>query len=409
MVQIIQEKSFGSDFGKALGSGLGAGVSQGLEERATNKKKMADLAKENKEIFDATGIQLRGTTEATRKIEFSEALKERNRQQKIGEDLNANRKTNTALENERGLEAGSLSGFENDPSMAEQVTRPAKEPKKTEASQPIDPEQLKIIQGVRQTPEYQKADPFTKYQILTDRGVSVRNAEAESKIAVEQRKSDPEYQRQEQLTKAQVTADITYDSELQNRIKKTVLKDESLDRIEKIVRKGVTGKPIDQILESAGLISKTSEGRRELAAELKNQYTDFKEIAGSQLSAMEFSILSGAYPNPNFSEEANLAIVKNLKIVSGTLKKEYEIAQRLKKENGGKIPEGLQSKVNNELFDYIASQKYEMKQNLQKIMNEQYKVPKGKVLMFINGNPEDPIVVSPDEIEHYEGLGASIP
>lgn len=61
----------------------------------------------------------------------------------------------------------------------------------TQASQPINPDQLKRIQDVRRTPEYENASPSMKYRLLTDNGVSKENAEAESKISAEEEKNKP--------------------------------------------------------------------------------------------------------------------------------------------------------------------------------------------------------------------------
>jgi hypothetical protein len=57
--------------------------------------------------------------------------------------------------------------------------------KKTQASQPIDPEQLKIIQDVRNNPAYEEASPAKKYQMMTDAGVSKENSVAEANIHAE--------------------------------------------------------------------------------------------------------------------------------------------------------------------------------------------------------------------------------
>ncbi len=66
--------------------------------------------------------------------------------------------------------------------MAEQISRPQKPNKKTQASQPIDAEQLKIIQNVRSQPGYDDMDEVDQYRALTNSGVSKENAETESKL-----------------------------------------------------------------------------------------------------------------------------------------------------------------------------------------------------------------------------------
>jgi hypothetical protein len=61
--------------------------------------------------------------------------------------------------------------------------------KKTQASQPIDSEQLNLIQQTRNDPRYEKSSPPKKYQLLTDNGVSKENAKAEADLFSEQEKT----------------------------------------------------------------------------------------------------------------------------------------------------------------------------------------------------------------------------
>src|SRR5690606_7320323 len=98
------------------------------------------------------------------------------------------------LEQRRGLEKGSLEPYAEDLSFAEKVT---KQPKATQASQPIDPDQIKRIQNVRNTDEFKKSSPAKKYQLLTDAGVSKENAKAEADIFAEEEKGlDKSYEAQ---------------------------------------------------------------------------------------------------------------------------------------------------------------------------------------------------------------------
>lgn len=86
------------------------------------------------------------------------------------------------LEAKRGLEKGSLRAYGNNVKLAELTSRLSTEPKKTQASQPIDPDQLKRIQEARKTPDYNDLDEVDQYRLLTDYGVSKENAEAEAKL-----------------------------------------------------------------------------------------------------------------------------------------------------------------------------------------------------------------------------------
>jgi len=79
MVTLLPKvRSFGEEFGEAIGGGLGQGYQQGREE----SRKMAELARENAEIKEATGIDLSGQTDPEmRKASFIEQLRGQQRSQ----------------------------------------------------------------------------------------------------------------------------------------------------------------------------------------------------------------------------------------------------------------------------------------------------------------------------------------
>lgn len=78
MVQVLEEApSFGSLFGRAIGQGAGEGLTSAMQK----KQKMAQLAKEDEEIFNSTGINLRGILDPElRKARFTEELKGKNKE-----------------------------------------------------------------------------------------------------------------------------------------------------------------------------------------------------------------------------------------------------------------------------------------------------------------------------------------
>ncbi len=59
------------------------------------------------------------------------------------------------------------------------------------STQPLTPDQLNNLNKVRQDPEYDSASPSKKYRMLTNGGVSQKNAEAESKIYAEEEANKP--------------------------------------------------------------------------------------------------------------------------------------------------------------------------------------------------------------------------
>lgn len=250
-------------------------------------------------------------------------------------------------------------------------------------------------------------DPNLGRLLQQQKDVALREKRAEREFEEKQKKSSPEYQRQQKLTEAQASADIKYNQELQSSQKQHEIKSQTLDRLEKLNKKGVTGKPYEKLLEKMGLVSLTSEGRREFAADVKNLITDIRSILGAQFSQFEFQTILNAYPSPDFSKEANASIIKNLQDFQNIRKKEFEIANQLKKGNGGKIPEDFQAIVNDKLQEYVQSKLPEIKENTRKIMNEEYGIKPGFVLMFDPGG--EPLNVPMDQIEQYISLGAEMP
>ncbi len=238
-------------------------------------------------------------------------------------------------------------------------------------------------------------------------GILGNIAKAEIDRRKHEKEISPEFKRQQTLTQAQAQSDVKYNTQLQEASKQHELKERTLDRLEQLNKKGVTGKPWEKLAEKVGLVNITSEGRREFAADVKNLITDIRSILGAQFTGFEFQTILNAYPSADFSKEANSAIIKNLKEFQDIKKKEVEFAQQLKKENKGRIPEDFQSKVNERVREYASSRIPVIKENTRKIVNEEYGIPEGHTLMF---DPEgEPLSVSENEIDKYLEIGAILP
>lgn len=250
-------------------------------------------------------------------------------------------------------------------------------------------------------------DPNIARSLQHSKDVALREKRAKDEYDLKVERASPEHKREEQLASSQAQADVKYNQTLQELSKQHELKEQSLERLESLNKKGVTGKPFEKLLEKAGLVNLTSDGRREFAADVKNLITDIRSILGGQFSNFEFQTILNAYPSVDFSKEANEAIIKNLKGFQDIKKKEVEYATQLKKENKGKIPFDFQSQVNEKVRDYAASKVEEFKKNNQKIMGEEFGITPGNTLMLDpNGEPLD---VPPKDVEKYQSLGATLP
>lgn len=250
-------------------------------------------------------------------------------------------------------------------------------------------------------------DPNLARSLMHAKDVGLREKREFEKLKIQQKKLSPEHIREQHLESSQAQADVKYNQQLQEASKQHELKERTLDRLEELNRKGVTGKPWEKIAEKAGFVNITSEGRREFAADVKNLITDIRSILGGQFSNFEFQTILNAYPSADFSKEANSAIIRNLKEFQDIKKKEVEFAEKLKKENNNKVPIDFQAKVNDKVREYAGSKFSKIKENTRQIMNEEYGIPKGFTLMF---DPEgNEMSVPENEIVKLLELGATLP
>jgi hypothetical protein len=221
MVQIIEENrkpTTTERFNQAFGNIVNTGSQLAMAREQGKKQKEID-----KRLSEKLGFDISGLDPEIKKLVVAETLKGQTKAQESAAELAGNRQSIRGIESQRNLPEGSLSAFENNPSLAEQTTRPGKEPKKTQASQPIDPEQLSIIKNIRNTDAYKSADPLTKYQILTDSGVSKENAQAEADIAskqadIHQKSFESSYKAQEDFINDTTASYKGFESEMKPRL-----------------------------------------------------------------------------------------------------------------------------------------------------------------------------------------------
>lgn len=250
-------------------------------------------------------------------------------------------------------------------------------------------------------------DPNMGRALSHAKDVALREKREQRNFEALQEQRSPEKIREKQLTHAQSTADVNYNKDLQAAHKQHEIKTQTLDRLEELNKKGVSGKPYEKLLEKFGLINLTSEGRREFAADVKNLITDIKAILGGQFSQYEFQTILNAYPSADFSQGANEAIIRNLKDFQDIRNQEFKIAKNLKSENGGKIPEDFQSKVNDRLQEYAQSKIPQIKANSQEIMREQLGLPVGFTVLIAPDGEQ--LGVPNDEVDRLIELGAQMP
>jgi hypothetical protein len=316
----------------------------------------------------------------------------------------ANKNIIADLEQRRGLPAGSLADYAEDPKMAEQVSRPPREGKQNQADRPPDQDQLDRIEKVTSSPQWEKASLSQKQQLLMRGGVSTPNQKPIMDAYSEEQKPS---ERDKVLTQEQAKDDVKFSQGQAEALKLIDAQQRTLDRADELNEQGVTGGLLDQALEKVGLLQYTSDGRREYTSiskdALKNQ--NIKAIVGSQMSQMEFSFFAQATINPNFSKEANKRIIQKEKIALRYQKLYADITKNLIEQNGGQIPERLQDKVNAEYAkqsEKLTKELKEVNADFQAIQ----KVPPGQVLMY--DKKRRPLHVPENEVEKYSKMGATL-
>lgn len=205
MVQIIEENRKPSTlekFGNAF-SNLNKMAAQFMISKLEKEKQ----DKEDAALSKMTGQDFSSIRDPElRKRLLQGSIDDKNKASEFASKIQGNRNILRSIEKERNLETGSLEGYVNDPKMAEKATRPSKEPKKTQASQPIDPEQMKIIKEVRNSPGFDEMDDVDQYRAMTSAGVSKENAEVEAKLTGEklkrsQQSNEASYKAQDEFIK----------------------------------------------------------------------------------------------------------------------------------------------------------------------------------------------------------------
>lgn len=390
MVQILPNNEKRSGLESVL-IGLNAAV-PGIQEFLGKRESQRSMSAEN-EAAKRLGIDLSGINDPKMRQEaFKQLMEVRNAPDKFRSQYDAKNKSQLDMLRNLGLGKsfegnGSKQEFKGNDSNEINVDLPS-----------LIPEEDIIAASL--------VNPSLANTWQRQNEMMMSEARHNQKMMQQQLERSPEFKREQQLTQEQAKADSKYFNELQSASKQHAIKMQSLNNLERLNKKGVTGKPYEKLLEKFGLVGLTSSGRREFSADVKNLITDIRSILGSQFTGFEFQTILNAYPSADFSKEANESIIKNLQEFEKIRDKEFQIANELKKENGGRVPEGFQEKVNERLQEYAYSRLPEIKSNTYEIMKEEYGIPAENVLMF---SPDgEPLNVPSGQVDYYESLGAKM-
>lgn len=319
-------------------------IAQNFLERYEQKKNLEAENQKLKDLgYDVGGI----TSKEGRQAVFSGTNSEKLEKAKRLATLQENREIISQLEQDRGLAPGSLKKYESNPAMAEKVTKPITQ-KKTQASQPIDPEQLDIIKKVRETPEFQKASPAKKYQIMTDAGASKENAEAESKIFAEEQKTRSEQTKAKQHEREFFhTESKKYDEALTEQSTAAEKKNRAMESQLKIAHK--LGK-WDRVISAFAGQTKwgdllKSSNAQEFDSYALPQMEGLRQILGGVLSDSDIRLIMQKVVTSSKTPEANEKIAKYLMSENNYILSKKHIGDELKRNNGGYRPANYESEI----------------------------------------------------------------
>ncbi len=312
-----------------------------------------------------------------------------------------NLEQNNFIQQERGRKEGEGAAFVDNPKLYEQVTRPQNQ---RQSDQPVNEDQRKRIDHTVDQPGFNELSPSDQTLALIRNGVSKENTKAVVEPRIEQAKI--EAKRGGKIAEQQAEADVKFYNAQMAQIPLLEASARTLDRAEELNEQGVTGSVWDQLMEGAGLLQFTSEGRREFASlakdAVKNQ--NIKSVIGSQISQLEFGFFRDATINPNFSKEANRQVIKKERLGKRYEKLYADVTKNIVDENNGTIPVNFQAKVNTEFAKQAEKISTELKK-VAKTFNEIQNVPKGHVLMY--DEDRNPLHVPEDQAEQASKEGAS--
>lgn len=350
MVQIFPAAQKKPSFSQRLSQGVGQGlemIQPLIEQHQENRAKASNLEKENEYYERLTGKKLDTNNPEIRKMAFQNAFKGLEEQNK----LEGNKRMLENIASTRGKEPGSLEAYASNPALGELVTRPektVKEPKKTQASQPIDPEQLNIIKNVREKPEFKNASPSKKYQMMTDAGVSKENSKAEADIFAEEQKGTSENTKAKQHEREFFhTESKKFDETLAEQGIAAEKKNRALESQLKIAHK--LGK-WDRVVSALAGQSKWGDLLKSSTAQEFDSYAlpqmeGLRQILGGVLSDSDIRLIMQKVVTSSKTPQANEKIAKYLMSENNYVLDKKHIADELKRNNGGYRPANFESEI----------------------------------------------------------------
>jgi hypothetical protein len=340
---------------KSRGEKLTGAIGQGLEAFS----KLYQQGKEKKALADKYGKDVANLPPEERKLAVANALKGQQEGATAAQKLQRDTAQKRQLEKDRNLPEGSLENY--DIKTAEQASRPQKDKNKTQAAQPIDPQQLKAIEDVTSQEGFYDLSPEEQNIKLLKGGVSKENAKPILDLAVEKNKIKSEEKKITRSEELQFHKESQgYDEELIKQTKIAKRQVETFKDIDKALDSGnVKPTAISNILRAFGPIGELAskafltEDAATLRASIPGLLEGWKEVFGVRLSDADLKLLQDKLPDMGNSVEANRAILKVMKKYGKMTLLRSQIAQEIKEKNNGLRPLDYAGKIEKKFDEMV--------------------------------------------------------
>lgn len=375
MVQIVPNNERKSSLESVL-EGLNSAI-PGIQDFLGKRESQRALLEEN-QAAKRLGIDLSGIRDPdTRKVLMLQSLKLQEQGNKSSNNLLKNKNILSDLEQRRGLDKGSLNAYQDDPSMAERISRPEKIKSKRLSEIPIDPEQKQALDIARNVPGYDEMDEVGQYRTMIDKGVSPELAEKESKLTSSklernQKSFDKSYESQKDFIDETTSKYKGFETEMKPRL----LQMQNMDP-EKII-----GPTASVFLDHLGiplgaLEDPSSELYNKLSQDLLKGLPD---TYGNRILKVEVDNFLKTIPTLTNSVEGRRMIASNM-LKLGEMKEVYynEMRKQQKEslDTGKNLPKDFQQRV----FDQVKPQIDRINNEFVK-MSEVTAVPKDTIPFF---------------------------
>ena len=251
-----------------------------------------------------------------------------------------------AIEKQRGLEPGSLSEFDSNPALANQVT---KQPKEAQANKPIVREQQANINAARNDPAWENANDYQRYQIMTGKyNVSKENAEAESKASAASR---PAYESESSKRDAKRTQDFIDETNSKGRT--ADIKMRGLNEGYELWKQNATGAKLGNYLaDYFGVDALKDPKSVAFNAALKAQYSGISDIVKGKVSNFEFQTFQGMIADASDSPQAAEALLVSAMMEAKISQAERDLVSKKRQEyydKGEDPPKNFDIQIEKEL------------------------------------------------------------